>query len=497
MRFLGQWEERLEEAIASLSSIPGILCVENLLDLVKAGGTEAETSIAAFLAPYLESGELRLVTEATADEISACERLLPGLIDRFHHLPLAGFTPAAQTRLLHRAANYFDVTEGIRFPESAAERAGALFERFQPHAAFPGKVFDFLSRLADRSADGDSPEITSKSAEILFSETTGLPSELVAEDAAAFEVDKVATFLEAKLVGQGRAVSAVARSLAKFGTGLNDPTRPLGVFLFCGPTGVGKTQMVRRLGDFIFPGKPERERLIRLDMSEYAGYDAPARLLGDIGGAPSELLRHIRASPFSVVLLDEIEKADPSVFDVLLGMFDEGRLTDAFGRTTSFCSSWIIMTSNLGAGAAAPMGFGTGDADELAAKTGFDPDAAAKFFRPEFFNRIDQTVVFDPLNRSGIKEVTRRELVEVAAREGLAERGLTLSYDDTLVTALAKAGFDPTYGARPLQRAIDAAVTAPLARHLVRNPDLRDAQLNLSWDAEKASIRINAPLPAG
>jgi ATP-dependent Clp protease ATP-binding subunit ClpC len=250
--------------------------------------------------------------------------------------------------------------------------------------------------------------------------------------------------------------------------------------LFCGPTGVGKTHMAQALANYFFGhgaansehGSASRERerpeaasdrLIRLDMSEYGGFDAVYRLLGPPQGEPGPLVKQVRRQPFSVLLLDEIEKAAPAVFDTLMGVFDEGRLTDQYGRVTNFRSTIIIMTSNLGAGMSRAVGF-SGESAGPAYQ-----DVAMKFFRPEFFNRMDAVVTFRPLLPASVKLITRRELGDIAKREGLVRGGVSVKWSDTLVDHLAAIGFDARYGARPLQRAIEREIVAPLARWLLGN----------------------------
>jgi ATP-dependent Clp protease ATP-binding subunit ClpC len=195
-------------------------------------------------------------------------------------------------------------------------------------------------------------------------------------------------------------------------------------------------------------------------MSEYAGFDAVERLVGPPHGEPSELIRKIRQQPFTVLLLDEIEKASPDVFDVLLGVFDEGRLTDRFGRVTNFKSAMIVMTSNLGTDRQTPFGF------DASARPRYRDEAMA-FFRPEFFNRLDAVVTFSPLGPETIRAITRKELASIAAREGLSQQGITIRWTDRLVEHLAKVGFDARYGARPLQRTIEREFVAPLAKWLL------------------------------
>jgi ATP-dependent Clp protease ATP-binding subunit ClpC len=205
-------------------------------------------------------------------------------------------------------------------------------------------------------------------------------------------------------------------------------------------------------------------------MSEYTGSGAAQRLVLQSDGQPSNLIKQIRQQPFVVLLLDEIEKADPEVFDVLLSVFDEGRLTDRYGRTAIFRSAVILMTSNLGAGKHETLGFGK------EARVHYDAEALA-FFRPEFYNRIDAVVTFQPLQPETIRAITRKELGEIGQREGLTKARLRLTWTEPLVAHLSRAGFDPRYGARPLQRTLETLVVAPLARHLLDRPTLRDAEV--------------------
>lgn len=446
MRWLGQWHERLEQVIQRVSGIPGVLCIDNLMELTRLGGQTPDASLAAFLVPYLESGELRIVAEAPPTEIDALDRMLPGLLDRMQILKLEKFTSDQSKNIVTRAADFFSQNNNVAYEPAAAERTHDLFSRFQPYVAFPGKVIQFMGNLVDRAPNIRSPEIRSGDVEAGFSDATGLPDFLIREDSVLGYESIVAQF-EEKLIAQDEAVESVCRLVAKFAAGLNDPNRPIGVLLFCRLTGVGKTQLVRLLGDFLFPNRPEKERVLRLDMSEYAGYEAAERLLGSQTGEPSELIRKMRANPFSVLLLDEIENASDEVFDLFLNVFEEGRLTDSLGRLTSFQSSLIVMTSNLGAGSSGNLGFSN---DGETAIGEVDRGAVMQFFPPEFFNRLDQVIYFSPLDRVAIQVITRKELSDITNREGLASKNLKLKVDDEVCKFLAEAGFDPVYGARPL-----------------------------------------------
>jgi ATP-dependent Clp protease ATP-binding subunit ClpC len=216
------------------------------------------------------------------------------------------------------------------------------------------------------------------------------------------------------------------------------------------------------------------ERLIRLDMSEYSGPGAGDRFLGSAESGPAEWIQKVRQQPFAVLLFDEIEKASPEIFDVLLGVFDEGRLTDAWGRLTHFRSAVIVMTSNLGATAAGPFGLSP------SAAPAYD-SAAQDFFRPEFFNRIDTVVTFDPLTPPIVRAIAEKELRDLANREGITKWGVRLEWTDRLLDHLAAVGFDARYGARPLQRAIESMVVAPLARFLI-GPEVSGGRILLDVD---------------
>ena len=323
------------------------------------------------------------------------------------------------------------------------------------------------------------------------SDWTGIPVTRMTEDESA-RLLHLEEMLQKRVVGQSEAVAAVARAVCRSRAGLQDPQRPMSSFLFLGPTGVGKTELCRVLADTVFG---DRSAMIRLDMSEYMERHAVSRLIGSPPGyvgheEGGQLTEQVRRRPYSVVLFDEIEKAHPDVTNLLLQVLEEGTLTDACGRRVSFRNTVVVMTSNAGAGrlsaAAVPMGFTGGGAEDPAQIRRAATEELRKIFRPEFLNRIDETIVFHPLKKADIAAIARRMLQETAGR--MKNQGLSLHASEEAVQALAEEGFDPRYGARPLRRVIrrrveDAAAEQILAGKLKTGDtvsvELRDGKVTV------------------
>lgn len=484
MRYLGEWEERCEKFIDRLSQIEGVFCAENLLELLQVGGEGPGDSVAAFLLPYMQRGEFRMVAEATQAEVEACRRLLPGLLDVFQIVSVPQFDDAEAVEVLRRIGHAYAGTSKIGLEPGVVGLAQRLFKRFLPYSAFPGPAAGFIRQLCERSGKaGPDREKSLTSSDVVshFIRQTGLPETFLRDD-LLLPFEEVKCCFDQQIIGQPEATTAAARLVTQIKSGLTDPGRPFGVLLFCGPTGVGKTALAKALADFCFGSCAQKDRLVRLDMSEYSGWGAAARLLQSPNRGAAAWIEQVRRTPFCVLLFDEIEKAAPEVFDVLLGLLDEGRLTDRFGRVTNFRSSIIILTSNLGSSGTGPAGFVPQQNPAYAAEV-------SKFFRPEFFNRLDGVITFKPLTLTEVEMITRKELQELAAREGFA--GIRIEWSDRLVKAVTREGYDHRLGARPLQRAIERLVVAPLARWRVAHPELRNVILNVDFDSD-TGIQVSA-----
>jgi ATP-dependent Clp protease ATP-binding subunit ClpC len=341
-------------------------------------------------------------------------------------------------------------------------------------------------------------------AQIVFS-WTGIPVSRLVE-AETQKLLRMEEELHGRIIGQDEAVIAVARALRRSRSGLKDPNRPMGSFIFLGPTGVGKTELARALTQLLME---KEERLIRIDMSEYMERFAVSRLVGAPPGyvgyeEGGQLTEAVRRNPFSVVLLDEIEKAHPEVFNILLQIMEDGRLTDSQGRVVDFKNVILIMTSNVGARQIQgdrEMGF-----NRTASRTGEGlrnyesmknrvQDELKRVFRPEFLNRVDETIVFHPLNQDEILQIV--DLMLARIRKQLAQQGMTVEISQAAKELLAKEGYDPTYGARPLRRAIQRLIEDPLSEDVLLGKFVSGDIIRLEANTEDNKIAFHKGAPLG
>ncbi|MBT9586157.1 ATP-dependent Clp protease ATP-binding subunit [bacterium] len=447
MSYLGMWEERCEKVIDQLGKASGILAVDSVAELIRQGGQDPGSSIAAFITPFVMDGQLQLVVEATPGEWQACRRLLPGFADLFRVQTLEPMTDPETLEVLGW------VRSGLRIGVDVDETLVSLFRRFSPYEALPGSAVRFLRRVGGAKRG---TELTRSSLVEAFSKQSSIPEEFLLDEVCLDPTD-LETQICRRVIGQPQAQQAALRIITAFKAGLQDPSRPLGVLLLCGPTGAGKTELAKTLADVLFS---DEKRLIRLDMSEYSGAGSADRLLGSVyEKAPATWLRELRQKPFSVVLFDEVEKAHPEVFDVLMRAFDEGHLSDPWGRTTSLRTCVLLLTSNLGAEQQQTVGLRQGQPVGYA-------QAVYQFFRPELINRLDAVVPFQTLTPEVIRAVAEREVSQLEKRPGLKRRRLRLQATPACLEYLAQAGYDVRLGARPLQRLIERQLIPPLSEWL-------------------------------
>lgn len=489
MRYLGQWQQRLEAVVAELSDIQGVLVVENLLDLVTVGGSSPRDSLAAFLIPYLRSETLRLVAEASPTELDACSRLLPALVDALPVVRVEPMGEEEETELLRwRFATQLQASQ-IDFEEQLPTYLSRLCRQFQRHGFAPGPAMRFTDDLIGRQKQQGTPSTWTVPWMLeQFAKRTGLPLELI-DDEFVLRKSEVFDALRKDVVGQDRACQEVASIVTRIKSSVNDPGRPFGCLMFCGPTGVGKTQLAKSLANYLFGASDTQVPLVRLDMSEYTGVAAGQRFLMSSDGQSARWIQQIRAKPLSVLLLDEIEKASSEVFEILLSILDEGRLTDRLGRVTSFRNSVILMTSNVGARRGSSLGFGDEPSFDYVSEV-------QKAFKPEFFNRLDSVVAFRPLAAETVRSITTKELEDLRKREGIQRFGRSIRWTPRLVDFLSEIGVEGALGARPLQRAIETHVVAPLSTWLVQNPETLATSLELDWNPQNAELAIRIVSPS-
>jgi len=458
-RFLGQWQERWLEVIGAVRSRGAILYLGDLLELVHATGSASASgmTLPGLLAPLLGQRELTLVLEATPDAVSVAEACEPGFVERLGKIVVPPLAGDRAFQVLERLAESIGRTHRVGFTAAVLQRALDLIARFGDADGLPGSGIALLEQCA-RSRKGRDVELEPEDVTEAFCSQTGFPREIVDPD-MHLDLAEVDAYFRERIHGQPEVIEQLSNVVAVLKAGLSDPERPVASFLLLGPTGVGKTESALCLAEFLFR---DRKRVVRLDMSEYGHSASAMRLVDGVDGV-GDLTGPLRRQPFCVVLLDEVEKAAHEVFDVLLQVLGEGRLTDGTGRTVSFRHAIVMMTSNLGASSRGPVGI------ESHTETGPDyAGAIRRFFRPEFLNRIDSMVPFRPLDRPTLRTIAKRLLQLALGRDGLTRRGVVIEVEDSVIELLARVGFDPNLGARPMKRAIDEHVLAPLAARLSR-----------------------------
>ena len=538
-KYRGEFEERIKKTIDEVKKAGNvILFIDELHTIVGAGSAEGAVDAANILKPALSRGEIRVVGATTLDEYRKYIEKDAALERRFQPVTVGEPSPEATLEILKGLRDKYEAHHKLTITDEALEAAVSLSRRYINDRFLPDKAIDLMDEAASQvrmSAESTSPDLKSleekinalhrekadaiaaqdyeKAAQLRDLEQkytqqvdierenwkkslstnrgsvgaediakvvagwTGIPVMRLTED-ESMRMLRLEETLHKRVVGQDEAVTAVAKAIRRSRVGLKDPKRPIGSFLFLGPTGVGKTELCKTLAETMFG---DENAMIRLDMSEYMEKHTVSRLVGSPPGyvgheEGGQLTEKVRRKPYSVVLFDEIEKAHPDVWNILLQILEDGIVTDSQGRRVDFKNTIIVMTSNVGAknitAAETPLGFHGGDksAEEDEAKR-YERirqavmDDLKKTFRPEFLNRIDEIIVFRQLTQENIREIASR-MLQVTGRR-MAEQGITLDVDDDALTELARDGFDPQYGARPLRRSIQNLVEDAVAEQML------------------------------
>ena len=471
-KYRGDFEERfknlLEELVRDGNSI---LFVDEFHTIVGAGAAEGAIDAASILKPVLARGEIQIIGATTTEEFRTHIQKDAALERRFGKVQVEEPTPAQALDILNGLAPRYECYHNVCLPPEALQAAVELSVRYLPGHFLPDKAIDLVdeacaaARIRAEQAKQSKPTLMPDDIAHVVAQASGVPVERVGEQERE-RLDKLEERLNAEIVGQSRAVAAVAGAIRRSRTGLGEPGRPMGAMLFLGPTGVGKTALARALAVSWFGSE---KALLKFDMSEYQEQHTAARLLGappgylghDEGG---QLTEAVRRRPYSVVLFDEIEKAHPDIQNILLQILEDGQLTDAMGRKADFRNTIVLLTSNLGArflaGQSTPLGFAAGSEAVFEKQSAQAIEEAKKWFRPELAGRLDEMIVFRPLADDSLCAIAEKMLCQLEQRA--ARSGYQLHHTPRVGQALA-AKARSAYGARELRRAVDRAVEQALA----------------------------------
>jgi ATP-dependent Clp protease ATP-binding subunit ClpC len=464
--YMGQIEEKIRRAVGELARARSIVWLAPAFEsFLFAGRHNANpTSLLDLLMPMLAEGRFPFVGITEPAGFDLLLRTKPTLLTSFEIVRLHPLNEK-DSLALARAWDRKRPTPPAAFDDSLLSEASHLAQQYLGDHAGPGNLINLLKQLQRNLVKSQSSHASLDDLIACIAAQTHLPRTIL-DDREQLQLEHVHEFFSSRVIGQGEAVQTIVERIAMIKAGVTDPSRPMGVFLFAGPTGTGKTEIAKTLAEYLF-GSPSR--MVRIDMSELQTAESLDRLLGvnqpDQSG--QALTDQIRRNPFSVVLLDEFEKAHPQVWDVFLQLFDDGRLTDRRGTVTNFRNCILILTSNLGS--AIPRGPGLGFSNAPPPQKDRVEHAMAETFRPELINRIDRLVVFRPLTRDVLREILQKELRAIFDRRGLRNRDWVVIWDDTAVDFLLDRGTTPDLGARPLKRAIEEHVLAPLAKTIVQH----------------------------
>jgi ATP-dependent Clp protease ATP-binding subunit ClpC len=524
-RFRGDFEERLKGIVEEVRQAGNIiLVIDEIHTLVGAGASGGAMDAANLLKPALARGELQCLGATTLDEYRKYIERDAALERRFQPLMVGEPSVSETIEILRGLRSTYEDFHKVKYSEEAIQAAAVLADRYINDRFLPDKAIDLLDEAGSRTHLRYSQQNKARSSEITLDSEPALinPDSLVpvvdeeeiAQIVASWSGVPVTQLTETqaeallnlemglheRIIGQNEAVQAVSKAIRRARVNLKNPDRPIASFIFAGPTGVGKTELTKAIARFLFGAD---DAMIRLDMSEYMESHTISKLIGSPPGYigysdGGQLTEAVRRKPYTVVLFDEIEKAHPDVFNLLLQLLEEGRLTDAKGRTVDFKNTLIILTSNIGAKAIEKGGSGLGfEFTENSEETRYQQIRARvteelkQYFRPEFLNRLDDTIVFRPLTREEVAQIATLLVSEISGQ--LAERGISLEVSEAFTALVVSEGYDPSYGARPLRRALTRRLEDSLAEAMLSGQVQEGDRAIVDVDSEgKVTVRALA-----
>ena len=536
-KYRGEFEERLKKAIGEIIEAGNVIIfIDEMHTIIGAGAAEGAIDASNILKPALARGEMQVIGATTLDEYKKYVEKDAALERRFQPITVGEPTVEESIQILKGLRDKYEAHHGVKITDSALESAAKLSHRYIADRFLPDKAIDLIDEASSRlrlktytappelkdletrlesisnekeeaiqtqdfekaakirdeekkvraeleekkktweqKSNSQQKQVTEEEIAQIVADWTGIPVKSIAEEESQ-RLLHMEDVLHERVVGQDEAVASIAKAIRRGRVGLSDPKRPTGSFIFLGPTGVGKTELSKALAEALFG---DEDAIIRIDMSEYMEKHSVSRLVGsppgyvgyDEGG---QLTDKVRRKPYSVILFDEIEKAHPDVFNIMLQIMEDGILTDSQGRRVNFRNTIIIMTSNIGARLITDnkrrLGFSANANEKAEDYEQIKSDVMGelkKAFRPEFLNRVDDIIVFKPLDQEDIKKIASKMLEQLQTR--MKQRDITVDFSDEAIAKLAEVGFDSVYGARPLRRAITSNIEDMIAEEILEN----------------------------